>query len=107
MPVLFRRIRGRAAGHVIVVNPALVRDIEPTRWGGSDISFSDVHSISSRDDPQTVADLLEGRTRLCRTALCDQTTIAPICSRCQQRGQTFATPPKYEREVAQILEAVQ
>jgi len=86
MAVLFRRIRGRAAGHVILVNPLNVRTIEPTSWGGSEINFSDVHAIVSRDNPVVVQQLLEGRARLCSTPLCDHDTddiYQPLCKRCR------------------------
>lgn len=86
MPIMFRRIRGRAAGHVVTVNPLSVRCIEPTRSGGSELHFSDVHVLASRDSQAVVQELLEGRTRLCTTALCDRTTVdpyMPVCARCR------------------------
>jgi hypothetical protein len=88
MAILFRRIRGRAAGHVIAINPLTVRSIEPTSWGGSEINFSDVHAITSRDSPAAVQQLLEGRTRLCSTPLCDHDTSGPyepLCQRCREK----------------------
>jgi len=85
---LFRRIRGRAAGHVITVNPQLVRNIEPTMWGGSEINFSDVHAITSRDPQETVQQLLEGSIRLCKMPLCDRLTprnYELLCERCRDK----------------------
>jgi len=87
--IRFARIRGRAAGHVVVVNALNVMTIEPTAWGGSEINFSDVYAIVSRDSPQVVQQLLEGRLRLCQTPLCDRDTIdpyTPVCARCKDRS---------------------
>jgi len=84
--VLFRRVRGRSAGHVVAVNPLLVREIQPTAWGGSEIAFSDVHVLVSRDAPATVQRFLEGRLRLCETNLCDHLSTGPfepLCKRCK------------------------
>ncbi len=90
MPVLFRRIRGRAAGHVIAVNPLQVLTIEPTSWGGSELNLSDVHVVVSRDNPLVVQQLLEGRLRLCATSLCDHFSAGPyepLCTRCRGGAQ--------------------
>lgn len=88
MSIIFRRIRGRAAGHIVTVNPQLVRAIEPLVWGGSDIHFSDVHVLTSRDPQETVQQLLEGKLRLCRMPLCDRLTprnYETLCERCRDR----------------------
>jgi len=100
--ILFRRVRGRAAGHVILINPLNVRCIEPTSWGGSEINFSDVHAVTSRDNPSVVQQLLEGRLRLCSTPLCDHTTAdpyQPLCERCC--AGSFV--PTREREVGDLV----
>src|SRR5262252_2874051 len=89
MAVLFKRIRGRAAGHVVAVNPLLVRELQPTSWGGTEIVFTDLHVTVSRDNPLTVQSLLEGRVRLCQTPLCDRDTVdpyTPVCARCRDRS---------------------
>lgn len=104
MPVLFRRIRGRAAGHVVSVNPLLICSIEPTSWGGSEINFSDVYAIVSRDNPITVQQLLEGRVRLCNTPLCDRDTddaYQPLCPRC--RAHAPQVDETYEAAVADLV----
>jgi hypothetical protein len=83
--IIFRKIRGRAAGHVVAVNPLNVREIRPLIWGGADLLFDDLHTVTSRDPLETVIGLLEGRARLCTTQLCDRLTdgaYVPKCPRC-------------------------
>jgi hypothetical protein len=110
--VLFRRIRGRAAGHVVTVNPLLVMSIEPTSWGGSELNFSDVYAVVSRDNPHTVQQLLEGRVRLCSTPLCDHDTddiYQPVCQRCRAKspivGNIAATRGNNQHGVDEEYEA--
>lgn len=96
MSIMFRRIRGRAAGHVVTVNPLLVREIQPLVWGGADILFDDLHVVTSRDSMEVVVELLEGRARLCNSPLCDRLAegaYRPKCPRCVVR-----VPHKYELE---------
>jgi len=106
MPIMFRRIRGRAAGHVVAVNSLLVRELQPTRWGGTDIVYSDVHVTTSRDDPSTVLSLLEGRLRVCGTHLCDRLTTTPYQPVCERCGAGHAPDHRLVlQEVDEVYEA--